>query len=267
MSKAIEIAAERFARGEITREEFEDIRDALGESETAVPAPAPSPDLQVNVAATGTQAAAPLAPAAMPAPQAVDVTGISKALAISLHVSAVVSVICAVLIAVQGSPDARFGMVLALETQPGLIAITVLPSLVATVLYLVWKKKSTDTLVALRGPQSVTPAGSVYWYFVPVAFFWKPYEAMRNLVLGFGIKQEKHWLMPLWWGIFWGNIGFAILIGMVFADGINTPSQARAYVVFSMMLYLAGSVSFFVTWMITDAVTTAERRTLREADL
>jgi len=61
----------------------------------------------------------------------------------------------------------------------------------------------------------------------------------------------------------------ALTLGMYEALGevMQQVSQARAYVAFSMMLYLAGSVSFFVTWMITDVVTTAERRTLREADL
>ncbi|QYX56543.1 DUF4328 domain-containing protein [Roseovarius sp. SCSIO 43702] len=267
MSKAMEIAAERFARGEITRAEFEDIREALGAAvarggESAVEAGATGAPLP-----TGTQAAAPLTAAAPagPRPAAQDVTGIARTLAIFLHASAGVSIIAAVLIAVQGTPEARYAMTLALETSPGLLAVTLLPSIVATVLYLVWKKKSTDTLVALRGPQSVTPAGAVYWYFVPVAFFWKPYEAMRNLVTGFGITQDRHWLLPLWWGVFWGNVAFGLLIGMIFAEGVSSSSQARAYVVFSMMMYLAGAVSFFVTWMLVDAVTTAERRSLRDA--
>src|SRR5690606_3900159 len=59
------------------------------------------------------------------------------------------------------------------------IALTLYVAMYAVtgVVFLVWKYRATDNLIKVRGPQSVTPAGAVYWYFVPIAWFWKPFEA------------------------------------------------------------------------------------------
>ncbi|WP_152048842.1 DUF4328 domain-containing protein [Aureimonas psammosilenae] len=73
--------------------------------------------------------------------------------------------------------------------------------LVGGAAFLTWSYRATRNLFALRGPQSVSPAGSVYWYFVPVLNLWKPLQAMKNLHRGFG--ASKPWMVSLWWGLFW----------------------------------------------------------------
>ena len=52
--------------------------------------------------------------------------------------------------------------------------------------FLLWIYSSTSSLTALRGRPSVTPAGAVYWFFVPIAWFWMPLKAIRNFQVGKG---------------------------------------------------------------------------------
>ena len=74
-----------------------------------------------------------------------------------------------------------YATTLELETNQWVLAITIVPFLINMILFLQWKYRSTSNAFSRIGPQTITPAGAVYWYFVPVAWFWKPYEAMLNL--------------------------------------------------------------------------------------
>jgi hypothetical protein len=64
-----------------------------------------------------------------------------------------------------------------------------------------------------------TPGWAVGWYFIPIASFWKPYVAMRDIVrastLGAGLSG---WLLPSWWSLwifsqFTGHGTVKIVIG------------------------------------------------------
>ncbi|MCY0148923.1 GYF domain-containing protein [Hoeflea sp. G2-23] len=77
------------------------------------------------------------------------------------------------------------------------LSVIFTPILIGVVLFMMWKYRSTANLIRLRGGQSVTAAGAVYWYFVPIAWFWKPYQAMRNLLDGYDIGSHRVITHPL----------------------------------------------------------------------
>ncbi|TPL78846.1 DUF4328 domain-containing protein [Mesorhizobium sp. B2-3-13] len=56
-------------------------------------------------------------------------------------------------------------------------------------------------------PKRTTQRGAVYWYFVPVMWFWKPFEAMGNLWRGFKVPDNAGTWLGLWWLLWCG--GFA----------------------------------------------------------
>jgi len=45
-----------------------------------------------------------------------------------------------------------------------------------------------------------TPGWAVGWYFIPIANFWKPYVAMRDIVRASTLTVGlMNWLLPCWW--------------------------------------------------------------------
>lgn len=55
--------------------------------------------------------------------------------------------------------------------------------------------------------KTITPAGSIYWYIVPFASLWKPFQVMAQLWRsGCGESPtggtDLPWQMRLWWGMF-----------------------------------------------------------------
>lgn len=45
-----------------------------------------------------------------------------------------------------------------------------------------------------------TPGWAVGWYFIPIASFWKPYVAMRDIVRASTLDAGlPGWLLPFWW--------------------------------------------------------------------
>ncbi|PKP79793.1 MAG: hypothetical protein CVT79_18040 [Alphaproteobacteria bacterium HGW-Alphaproteobacteria-18] len=153
--------------------------------------------------------------------------------------------------------DNKYAAVLQLETGAWLIMSAVL-GMVTMIVFLIWKYRATSNLVKLRGPQSVPPAGAVYWYFVPVAWFWKPYEAMRNLVRGYGAAESHN--LTWWWGSFLMLWGMIIVFAAFTSENVTTLQEANQYVLISL---LGGAVEFL--WCIFGAalvrdITAAEAR-------
>lgn len=148
-----------------------------------------------------------------------------------------------------------------LELENGAwLAISAILGMATLILFLVWKYRVTSNLVALKGTQSVTPAGAVFWYFVPVAWFWKPYEAMRNIVQGFD-SAERHNLVG-WWISFIAMWGVMILFVITIPGEVSTTQQANAYVGFSILLSAAEFLwCIFGAALIRD-ISTAETKAI-----
>lgn len=294
MSKALEIASERFAKGEITKEEFEEIKAVLAPSEPA-PDVKPEPDASSALASEPPKSEWPpraelpagVATAALPPsrPRAAqstahqgearlaqkpaasiilptsyyDISGLSTALEWLIKITGVATLLSAISIQAQSGLSAKYNWTLALDTNLALLLLIGLPSLATTIVFLYWKKKSTDNLFLFKGPQSVTPAGAIYWYFVPIAWFWKPYEAMRNLVVGFNAKDEDRVFLRLWWGSFWLAGVISITAGLFLPEGTASRSEAADFVNWSIAATYLEALWLGFSYFLVQTVSEAQR--------
>ena len=84
----------------------------------------------------------------------------------------------------------------------------------ALILLLVWTHRANQNVRALGASGlRFTPGGAIGWYFVPVAWFWKPYQAMKEIWMASAHPADwKHQpgsvLLGWWWGLWllasWG---------------------------------------------------------------
>ncbi len=82
------------------------------------------------------------------------------------------------------------------------------------ILLLVWTRRANQNVRALGASGlRFTPGGAVGWYFVPIAWFWKPYQAMTEIWKASARPADwKHQrgsvLLGWWWGLWllasWG---------------------------------------------------------------
>ena len=83
-----------------------------------------------------------------------------------------------------------------------------------------WIYRASRNAHALRGDLTITPGWAVGWYFVPIATWWKPFEAMKetwsaSFPTADGHGQPVPPMLRLWWGL-WvtstilGNISFRL---------------------------------------------------------
>ena len=230
MSKALDIAGERFARGEISENEFGAIVSALQSGER-------------NEGATGTRAVhADLMPAmqgyevpvadpadtgiSVPADMVKHYNNVKHARSLSTSggiiehfVSFTVLVYIGVFMVLFVNRDDTTAMnnwldilgseVSADPTAQILAGIAVLPELVVMIAALVWIYRATANLFYLRvADLSVSPGWSVGWFFIPIASLWMPIKAMKQVFAAtmYGHdwrKYSSNGRIVWWWITFW----------------------------------------------------------------
>ena len=143
------------------------------------------------------------------------------------------------------------------------VAMVTLPLLLVMIAaFLLWKYRATANVFNIAGQQTITPAGAVYWYFVPVFWFWKPYEAMRNLWNGFGTEKSKVFLLHAWWGLWWLSIA-AVIVGAIYTpEALSTVSDANTYLFWSYVVYGADALSFFLAAELIKEISEAESQAM-----
>ena len=102
--------------------------------------------------------------------------------------------------------------------------------LVTGILFLRWTYLSNKNARALGADNmKFSPGWSVGWYFVPIAMFWKPYQALKEIFLASHPQFTKDWkhaprprLLPAWWTllIISSFLGHAIFKVAIRADTI-----------------------------------------------
>lgn len=164
----------------------------------------------------------------------------------------------------RGGLEGQYRVAVLLEDER--LAMVLLALFAAAAIPFLWLQyRSTANLVVLRGRQSVTPAGAVYWYFVPIAWFWKPYEAMRNLVIGFG-SAERAWV-GIWWALYWGGLVVAVIVAGIVAsmERVETIAQAQFYVWSSVAVYLVDAAWMASAATLVKSIASAETTAIEEA--
>jgi hypothetical protein len=106
--------------------------------------------------------------------------------------------------------DARQGLV-------GLLQLVVYLTLI--VLFLVWINRANKNARALGAEgMTFTPAACVWWWFAPIFWLWKPYQAVKEIWRASATDRDADWRntrVPAllgWWWFFW-------IVGNIFAWG------------------------------------------------
>lgn len=138
------------------------------------------------------------------------------------------------------------------------LALLAIPFTVGAVLFLMWKYRATANAFRLAGPQSITPRGAVYWYFVPVAFFWKPLEAMRNLHDAFLGTREYRPLYE-WWAAWVASLVIPLVALALHGEAtVDTTSSPGNYVFWKIASEAANGVAFYCAAKLVRTLTRAE---------
>ncbi len=112
----------------------------------------------------------------------------------------------------KGNYDSEWQMMAAAESndaRQGIIGIIQLAVFIVTaILILKWIYRANLNARQLGATDmEFTPGWSIGWYFIPIAFLWKPYQAMKEI--WWASKSPAKWkgkstpYLPQWWWFFW----------------------------------------------------------------
>jgi hypothetical protein len=183
-------------------------------------------------------------------------------------VSAVLQLLVS-LMELSGFVDIEAGQPLVLVLLSAAIYIFGFSLLVITfVLFARWILQAARNLVAkdIDG-FTYTPASCVWWYFVPIASLFKPFQAMRQIWNGSHGNDgqaidEGHESLTIWWaawvisGIL-GNISFRLQMS---ADGTDMANMATSLFMASALVDL---VAYPAAIILVTTINTAQQQTLR----
>lgn len=126
--------------------------------------------------------------------------------------------------------------------------------LIFSVLFFSWIHRANYNVRQLGAKNmKFTPGWSIGWYFIPIAFFWKPYQAMKEIWKA--SKKPDNWesqsvspILPWWWFFFIIN---------VFLGRIVFKSVMRAKELDDLIGASVGSIAldmFSIPWTILTIV-------------
>jgi len=147
-------------------------------------------------------------------------------------------------------------------------SLVVAGGLILTVVSFVWIYRLTNNLFACGlSPLNISPAWSVGWFFVPVAFFWKPYQAISQLErssrLGHGWHEgSTHPSVICWWILYWGSIAFLVASLVIAGDESATLSDTDTQA--AMMMTILSTGVELVCWAILLAILGSASQRLSE---
>lgn len=146
--------------------------------------------------------------------------------------------------------DSREALVFLASAAAGIAAFAV---------YLSWKHRAYSNLSALGTDRTrFSPAGSVAWYFCPIANLWKPYQAMMDIVRGSApetslIAKNSAIFVGVWWLLCWVCIVAGIVsrgMGMR-AKGSELVLPSKVVIVSSIVTILSGVLTIVLVWSLS----------------
>jgi len=112
----------------------------------------------------------------------------------------------------------------------GLGVLAFLVGVPIIVLFCIFMVRANKNARAFGSPMSNTPGWAAGWFFVPVAFWWKPYDAMKEIWQGsepdpsvYAWHSRVSPLLPWWWAM-WVLRTVAAIAGSFIGKG-TSPVQ------------------------------------------
>lgn len=154
----------------------------------------------------------------------------------------------------------------------GISASDALLAFATFVIFCMWTYRAAANIKAARVPGfGFTPAWSMGWHFVPIANFFKPYQAMRQIwALSHGGDTEGvrsgQTLLILWWGLWSFSIAVGTILGMAAADAV-TPTEKREAIILAIVNSVINLILYPLALRLVDRITTAQRERLTAAHI
>lgn len=136
--------------------------------------------------------------------------------------------------------------------------LTLVAAAFIVILFFIWIYRVTSNITYTYGHQSVTPAGSIYWWFVPVFFFWKPYESIRNIYRSYKIDNGETIMVIIFFIISWSSIFFELLAIFSTPDILLTTQDMQIYVYLSIFAESGSIVGIYLMAEIIRRIAAAE---------
>jgi len=166
-----------------------------------------------------------------------------------------------------------FGAETADSSVDSLIMIFAIPQLVLLIAGLVWIYRANKNLFFFRiSGLKFSPGWSVGWFFIPVAFFWMPLKAVHQVYAGSRVGDS--WentpinnTVLLWWILFW----VAGLLEMLLPSSISSLDETTGVLVIYGICFAASvfSVDAFSDLVknTTEAQNSLSSESLRHTDV
>lgn len=133
--------------------------------------------------------------------------------------------------------------------------------IVVLIFFMMWVHRSNNNIRALTGRGlQFTPAWAVGWFFVPIGFFWKPYQAIKEI---WQVSSDhcglsscwSHAFVGYWWSSWLlssvlGNFWFKLQIT---ADGLDDMILASSV---SIVCDVADIITSFLTFVLISRIYT-----------
>lgn len=253
METPIDILDARLAKGEITREEYLALRETIAR---AGEPPVRRAWLPASYSPDKSRAPHPLGP-------------IARILRLAILSSCMLAAAVQVLIISLAAKADKAAAAAAVDLMGGvsedvLSQLQSLAGLILTVTFFYWMYRGTQNLERLGLPLVVRPAAAVGWWFVPIAFFWKPFVAVSQLrrASEYGadwIDKQPPKPLRAWWILFWVGLAFslAILVSMshVHRDSYSVKDAAVVGAVLSTIVELVNVAAMLLLYRIVGQTT------------
>ncbi|MCA0208028.1 MAG: DUF4328 domain-containing protein [Proteobacteria bacterium] len=145
-------------------------------------------------------------------------------------------------------------------------------ALTTNVVFCMWIYRAAANVKAARVPGfTFTPAWAVGWHFVPIANFFRPFQAMRQIWNashgGDGASRYRGELLLIGW---WGAWSFSLAVGAVLTAATidaNSAAEEREAILLAILYSITNLILYPLGWRLVDRITTAQRERLTSAQI
>ena len=138
----------------------------------------------------------------------------------------------------------------------------------AVVFFLMWIHRASRNLQSLGAyGQRFSPGWAVGWWFVPIMFFFRPYQVMAEIWRGSNAAMPQAWrggpvsmLLPWWWALWVASILIAGIAGASDTDAVPSSAALLWALLSSALAICSGVLAILVVRRITNRQDERHRR-------
>jgi glycerol-3-phosphate acyltransferase PlsY len=154
----------------------------------------------------------------------------------------------------------------------GVSVIDFLLALITYILFCMWIYRAAANVKAARvSGFTFTPAWAVGWHFVPIANFFRPFQAMRQIWNashgGDGVSRQRGELLLIcWWGVWSFSLAVSAILTAATIDA-NSPAEEREAVILAILYSVTNLILYPLGWRLVDRLTRAQGERLVSAQI